>query len=100
MTRHKEADRFAEAVRSVVRSIKPGTTMSYSAVAKQAGYPKAARAVARVMSQNYDKTVPCHRVILSSGKVGGYNRGGAAAKSTLLRQEGWLSTSSQETIVE
>jgi O6-methylguanine-DNA--protein-cysteine methyltransferase len=40
------------------------------------------------MKNNYDKTVPCHRVILSDGGIGDYNRGGRAAKIRLLRREG------------
>jgi len=80
---------FGEAVRAVVRQIAPGTTLSYGAVAKKAGYPRAARAVARVMSQNYDPTVPCHRVILRNGAVGDYNRGGSKTKLALLLSEGW-----------
>lgn len=42
------------------------------------------------MKNNYDPTVPCHRVILASGKLGAYNRGGPAKKRMLLRAEGAL----------
>lgn len=40
------------------------------------------------MKNNYDPTVPCHRVIRSDGRAGEYNRGGEAAKRELLRKEG------------
>jgi O-6-methylguanine DNA methyltransferase len=79
---------FATAVRAVVRSIKPGSVMTYKAVALAAGYPKAARAVANLLAKNYDQSIPCHRVICSNGSPGGYNRGGAEEKSRLLRMEG------------
>ncbi len=79
---------FRTAVVSVVRSIPRGTTMSYQSVAIAAGYPRAARAVAQVMAHNYDPTVPCHRVIKRDGSLGGYNRGGAARKQAILRDEG------------
>ncbi len=78
---------FIEAVKTVVRAIPAGSTMSYGEVARLAGYPKAARAVARVMSQNYDPLVPCHRVVRSDGTLGGYNRGGEDAKREILARE-------------
>lgn len=94
-TKKRSGSTFADTVRTVVAAIPAGEVMSYQAVAKAAGNSKAARAVARVMSQNYDPNVPCHRVIRSDGKVGEYNRGGEAAKRALLRKEGWLGAQSQ-----
>lgn len=88
----KQNSDFSEKVRAVVRLIPVGEVQSYQAVARLAGNPKAARAVARVMSQNYDPTVPCHRVIHSDGRVGEYNRGGTVAKRALLKSEGWGGT--------
>ncbi len=79
---------FAERVRDVVRKIPKGKTMTYGTVAKMAGSPGAARAVGTIMAANYDKTVPCHRVIRSDGKIGEYNRGGPKAKRALLIKEG------------
>ena len=79
---------FADQVRAVVRSIPKGQMMTYGAVAKVAGYPGAARAVGVVMKNNYDKTVPCHRVIRADGKLGEYNRGGSTMKRRLLIAEG------------
>lgn len=79
---------FADQVRKVVRAIPKGSTMTYSGVAKLAGYPGAARAVGTIMANNYDKTVPCHRVIRSDGKIGQYNRGGSKIKKALLIKEG------------
>ncbi|OGG66727.1 6-O-methylguanine DNA methyltransferase [Candidatus Kaiserbacteria bacterium RIFCSPLOWO2_01_FULL_45_25] len=78
---------FSDRVRSVVRAIQAGQTLSYKEVAAKAGNPKAARAVARVMSANYDPEIPCHRVIKSDGTLGGYNRGGSAAKHAILERE-------------
>ena len=71
---------FTETVRKVVKRIPRGKTMSYKEVAIQAGNPLASRAVARIMSQNYDPLVPCHRVIRTDGGLGGYNRGGIIKK--------------------
>ena len=78
---------FTDTVRAVVRSIPKGETRTYKEVAYAAGSPNAARAVGMIMSHNYDPTVPCHRVIRSDGKLGGYNRGGIEKKAALLRRE-------------
>jgi len=79
---------FQEQIRDVVRSIPKGETMSYKEVAEAAGRPRAYRAVASTMANNYDPTVPCHRVIKSDGELGGYNRGGITVKRRLLEEEG------------
>lgn len=72
-----------------MRSIPKGTVMSYKEVAYAAGKPGAARAVATTMANNYDATVPCHRVIRSDGSLGGYNRGGIEKKRSILKAEGY-----------
>ncbi len=79
---------FADRVRDAVRQIPKGETRSYGEVARAIGYPRAARAVGTVMKNNYDSTVPCHRVIRSDGKLGNYNRGGQGRKREILRAEG------------
>lgn len=81
---------FSEKIRAVVRTIPKGSVLTYKEVAKLAGNPTAARAVANVMAANYDPTVPCHRVIRSDGGLGGYNRGGIDAKRLILENEGYL----------
>lgn len=81
---------FAERVRDAVRQIPRGETRSYGEVARAIGYPGAARAVGTVMKNNFDPTVPCHRVIRADGKLGEYNRGGEESKRELLAQEGAL----------
>ncbi len=78
---------FAEHVREVVRQIPEGMTKTYKEVAAATGRPGAARAVGTVMRNNYDPTVPCHRVIRSDGKMGGYNRGGIEVKERMLAAE-------------
>lgn len=79
---------FSTKVRDIVRGISRGSTMSYKEVATRAGNPMASRAVAMIMSRNYDVTVPCHRVICSNGNIGGYNRGGIIEKKRILKKEG------------
>ena len=81
---------FADRVRDAVRQIPKGETRSYGEVARAVGYSGAARAVGTVMKNNYDPTVPCHRVVRADGRVGEYNRGGERAKKRLLEKEGAL----------
>jgi methylated-DNA-[protein]-cysteine S-methyltransferase len=81
---------FSEQVKKVVRAIPQGSVMTYKQVAVKAGNPNAARAVAMIMSKNFDPTIPCHRVIRTDGSLGGYNRGGTSAKQRLLAREGVL----------
>jgi O-6-methylguanine DNA methyltransferase len=78
---------FTERVRGIVAKIPAGKTLTYKEVATRAGNPRAARAVGAIMRKNYDPAIPCHRVIKSDGSMGGYNRGGAAAKKRLLAHE-------------
>lgn len=78
---------FRDQVFAVVRTIKKGQTLTYGEVAKRAGNPQAARAVGAILHTNYDPRIPCHRVIRSDGKFGGYNRGGIHAKEKILKIE-------------
>jgi methylated-DNA-[protein]-cysteine S-methyltransferase len=81
---------FREKVLNIVRKIPKGGSMTYKQVAAKAGNPNAARAVGAIMRTNYDPTVPCHRVIHSSGVIGNYNRGGPERKRQILMSEGAL----------
>lgn len=79
---------FADRVRKIVSKIPKGKVSTYKEIAKKAGVKGAARAVGSVMKNNYDLSVPCHRVVRSDGTIGDYNRGGSAAKRNLLIKEG------------
>ncbi|HNP75008.1 MAG TPA: MGMT family protein [bacterium] len=78
---------FSQRVLKIVSQIPAGQTRTYQAVACQAGWPRAYRAVGNILSRNYDSAIPCHRVIRSDGRPGGYNRG-SAQKLAKLKQEG------------
>lgn len=79
--------RFKQKVLNVVRNIPKGRILTYKQVAKKAGSPGAYRAVGNILAKNYNKKIPCHRVIRSDGKVGAYNRGGPVQKAALLKKE-------------
>lgn len=70
-----------------MRAIPKGETLTYTQVAVKAGRPRAFRAVGNILNTNYDPKIPCHRVVRSDGKTGGYNRG-AARKKEILTKEG------------
>lgn len=78
---------FKDRVFAVVRDIPKGSVLTYKQVATKAGSPRAFRAVGNILNMNYDPAIPCHRVIRSDGKTGGYNRG-RASKVKILREEG------------
>lgn len=77
---------FSSRVYEVVRRIPRGMVMTYGQVAKAAGSPRAARAVGTILSQNYDPTIPCHRVIRSDGRPGQYNRGSDRKREILIKE--------------
>ena len=62
--------------------------MTYKEVATKAGNPLAARGVGAIMRSNYNRDIPCHRVIRTDGSLGNYNRGGTKRKRELLKTEG------------
>jgi len=80
---------FSEKVYQIVKKIPQGQTLTYKQVARQAGRPKAYRAVGNILNKNYNPAIPCHRVIRSDGQLGGYNRG-VSAKKRILKQEGFI----------
>lgn len=78
---------FQKKVYSIVKKIPRGQVLSYQEVANRLDKPGAARAVGNVLNHNFDKKVPCHRVIRSDGSVGGY-RSGTKKKIEILINEG------------
>jgi AraC family transcriptional regulator of adaptative response/methylated-DNA-[protein]-cysteine methyltransferase len=81
------ATAFQRRVWEELRTIPPGTTRTYSEVARSIGRPSATRAVARACATNPASiVVPCHRVVRRDGALGGY-RWGLDRKKSLLERE-------------
>ncbi len=81
---------FGRRVLGVTAGIPYGTVASYREVAEKAGNPMASRATGNALGANpIPIVVPCHRVVRSGGKLGGYT-GGLDRKEFLLRLEGFL----------
>ena len=82
---------FQLKVWSYLKKIPKGKIKTYAQVAKAIGKPKAVRAVANAIGKNpFPPKIPCHRVIRSDGKLGGYSaKGGIKTKKKLLKNEGF-----------
>ena len=82
---------FQLKVWSYLKKIPKGKVKTYAQVAKAIGKPKAVRAVANAVGKNpFPPKIPCHRVIRSDGKLGGYSaKGGIKTKKKLLKNEGF-----------
>jgi methylated-DNA-[protein]-cysteine S-methyltransferase len=78
---------FQRRVWDRLRDIPAGSTMSYAALARAVGHPRAVRAVGAANGANpIGIVVPCHRVVGADGTLTGYN-GGVERKRWLLAHE-------------
>jgi methylated-DNA-[protein]-cysteine S-methyltransferase len=75
-------------VYDLLLKIPAGTVSTYGDLAKALGNPLASREIGRILGKNPNPIkVPCHRVVMSDGRVGGY-RYGSDRKRELLEKEG------------
>ena len=81
---------FQQSVLQIIRRIPLGTVWTYGQVARALGKPEASRAVGQALGRNpVPIVVPCHRVVASGGRLGGYSGGGGLdSKRFLLGLEG------------
>ena len=80
---------FQKKVWLELSKIPKGETRTYKEIAIAIGRPLAVRAVANACGKNpHPIKIPCHRVIRSDVKLGGYSApGGTAAKLRILKEE-------------
>jgi len=65
-----------------------GKITTYGELAKAVGLKNGQRVVGKIMNKNpYPVIIPCHRVVMSTGKIGGYALG-ENIKTKLLNDEG------------
>ena len=65
-----------------------GQVTTYGELSKAVGLKNGQRVIGRIMNQNpYPVIVPCHRVVMSTGKIGGYAYG-EHIKAKMLNDEG------------
>jgi methylated-DNA-[protein]-cysteine S-methyltransferase len=81
---------FQIKVWNAISKIPKGKVKTYKELARSIRKPKASRAVANACGKNpFPIKIPCHRVIRSDGRLGGYSgNGGIKTKRKLLRNEG------------
>jgi AraC family transcriptional regulator of adaptative response/methylated-DNA-[protein]-cysteine methyltransferase len=78
---------FQQRVWQALRAIPPGSTASYTEIARRIGLPGAVRAVAQACAANpVAVAIPCHRVVRNDGDLAGY-RWGLQRKRALLERE-------------
>jgi len=78
---------FQQLVWDALQRIPPGSTATYTDIARQIGVPGAVRAVAQACGANVlAVAIPCHRVIRNDGSLSGY-RWGVERKRALLAKE-------------
>jgi methylated-DNA-[protein]-cysteine S-methyltransferase len=82
---------FSASVYRWCRKVRRGQAISYGALARAVGRPRAARAVGVVLSRNpCPLVVPCHRVVAGDGSLRGFSAsGGIPLKRRMLALEGW-----------
>jgi methylated-DNA-[protein]-cysteine S-methyltransferase len=88
---------FDRRVYEIARTIPSGATLSYGDVAERLGARNQARDVGQSLARNpFPVIVPCHRVLASGGKAGGFSaNGGITMKLRMLAIEGALLTSAK-----
>ena len=80
--------KLEEKVYKKLLEVPQGKVTTYAELAKAIGLENGQRSIGRIMNKNpYPVIIPCHRVILSNGKVGGY-AWGEKVKATMLSKEG------------
>ena len=89
---NKKGTNFQIKIWYAILKIPRGEVKTYKDLAKSINRPKSARAVANACAKNpYPVKIPCHRVIRSDGKLGGYSgKGGINTKMKLLKKEGYI----------
>jgi len=72
----------------LLSKIPSGKVSTYGDIARALGHPKAARAIGRIIANNPNPiSIPCHRVVKSSGEIGGFAYG-EQMKREILEKEG------------
>lgn len=75
-------------VYDLLLAIPLGKVSTYGDIANALGHPNAARLIGNILKKNPNPIhVPCHRIVKSNGKLGGYMYG-ISMKKQLLREEG------------
>jgi O-6-methylguanine DNA methyltransferase len=81
----REGTEFEKKVWRALREVPYGETRSYKWLAERVGQPGGSRAVGQALGKNpLPIVLPCHRIIESGGKLGGYSSGVDVKRRLLL----------------
>ncbi|MGY5150956.1 MAG: methylated-DNA--[protein]-cysteine S-methyltransferase [Candidatus Nitrosopumilus sp. bin_6a] len=79
---------LSEKIYKKLLEVPRGQITTYGELAKAVGLKNGQRAVGKIMNKNpYPVIIPCHRVVMSTGKIGGYAYG-EHVKIKMLNDEG------------
>lgn len=85
---HLRGTPFQVNVWEALLKIPEGSTSTYGTLARSIGKPGAARAVGTAIGQNpVAWVIPCHRVLRSTGAIGGYRWGTPRKRAMLVREQ-------------
>ena len=79
-----KSQNLREKVSKHLKTLKKGQVTTYKIVAEK--FNSHPRAIARILATNKDKTVPCYKVIMSNGTLGGYNGLLGKSKKQLIKK--------------
>ncbi|MEM3405363.1 MAG: MGMT family protein [Candidatus Pacearchaeota archaeon] len=85
MKKFQKKDKLRKLIYEEVKKIPKGKIKTYKELALK--FNTHPRIIGIILRENYNKKIPCHRVIKCNYHVGGYNRG-INKKIKLLRKEG------------
>lgn len=75
---------------AIVSDIPRGRVTTYKAIAECLG-TRSYRAIGRILGGNpHIPLVPCHRVVMSDGRLGGYARGPDEKRRLLISEGVWI----------
>jgi methylated-DNA-[protein]-cysteine S-methyltransferase len=96
----RSSQSIKDKVYDILSKIPAGKVTTYGDIAKAIGQPNSPRLIGQILHNNPTPVVvPCHRVIRSNGKIGGYAYG-SRKKRKLLEEEGLKFCGSNSTDLE
>ena len=96
----RSSQSIKDKVYDMLLKIPAGKVTTYGDIAKAIGQPNSSRMIGQILHNNPTPVVvPCHRVVRSNGKIGGYAYG-SRKKRKLLEGEGLKFCGSNSTDLE
>jgi len=79
---------ITEKIYKKLLQVPPGKITTYGELSRAIGFENGQRVIGQIMKKNpFPVIIPCHRVVRSDGKIGGYAFGMDIKKSMLVKEE-------------